>query len=85
MSDWKGKRASDYSDYSYIPIDVIKKAVNGEKDAMEQIIIRYRPYVKAVIRGVAVERNIKLSKELFDDIEQTAWEGIIKNIRKFKI
>ena len=85
MSDRKRKTARDYSDYSYIPIDVIKKAVNGEKDAMEQIIIRYRPYVKAVIRGVAVERNIKLSKELFDDIEQTAWEGIIKNIRKFKI
>ena len=85
MSERKRKRTSDYSDYTYIPIDVIKKAVNGEKDAMEQIIIRYRPYVKAVIRGVAVERNIKLSKELFDDIEQTAWEGIIKNIRKFKI
>ena len=85
MSDRKRKRASDYSDYSYISVDVIKKAVNGENDAMEQIIIRYRPYVKAVIRGVAVERNIKLSKELFDDIEQTAWEGIIKNIRKFKI
>ena len=85
MSDRKRKRASDYSDYSYIPVDVIKKAVNGEKEAMEQIIIRYRPYVKAVIRGVAVERNIELSKELFDDIEQTAWEGIIKNIRKFRI
>ena len=85
MSDWKRKRASDYSDYSYIPVDIIKNAVNGEKEAMGQIIIRYRPYVKAVIRGVAVERNLKISKELFDDIEQTAWDSIIKNIRKFRI
>lgn len=85
MSDRKRKRASDYSDYSYISVDVIKKAVNGEEEAMEQIIIRYRPYVRATIRGVAVERNINLNKELFEDIEQTVWEGIIENIKKFRI
>lgn len=85
MSERKGKRASDYSDYSYISADIIRKAVNGENEAMEQIIIRYRPYVKATILGVAAEKNLKLSKELFEDIEQTVWEGIIKNIRKFRI
>lgn len=69
MSDRKGKRTNDYSDYSYVSVDVIRKAVNGEKDAMEQIIIRYRPYVKAIIRGVAAERNIKLFGELsFDEL-----------------
>lgn len=85
MSDRKGKRARDYSDYSYIPADVIKKAVNGETEAMEQIIIRYAPYVKATIRGIAIERNLQLSKELFEDIEQTVWEHIIRKIKKFKI
>ena len=85
MSDRKGKRTNDYSDYSYVSVDVIRKAVNGEKDAMEQIVIRYTPYVRATIRGIAVERNLKLNKQLFEDIEQTVWEGIIKSIRKFKI
>ena len=85
MSDRKGKRASDYSDYSYIPVDVIGKAVSGDKDAMEKIVIRYTPYVRATIRGIAAERNLKLSKQLFEDIEQTVWEEIIKNIKKFRI
>ena len=85
MSDRKGKRTNDYSDYSYIPENVIRNAVSGDKDAMEQIGIRYAPYVRATIRGIAAERNLKLNKQLFEDIEQTVWEGIIKSIKKFKI
>lgn len=85
MSDQKGKRTNDYSDYSYIPEDVIRRAISGDKDAMEQIVIRYTPYVKATIRGMATEGNLKLNKQLFEDIEQTVWEGIIKSIKKFRI
>ena len=85
MLERKGNQGNKYSDYSYIPAEVIKKAINGDRDAMEQIVIRYRPYVKATIYGIAAERNIKLSKELFEDIEQTVWEGIIKSIKKFKV
>lgn len=78
------KRKSDYSDYSYVSADDVRMASEGDKKAMEVIFQRYRGYVRSVIYGTAKSKGLKLDYKVLEDIEQSVWEGLIKDIRKFR-
>ncbi|MBP2073467.1 helix-turn-helix domain-containing protein [Thermoanaerobacterium butyriciformans] len=57
--------------------EIILKAKEGDKDAMQEIILRFQPLIKKNMRNV--DMDIK------DDISQDIVEAIIKAIKKFDI
>lgn len=57
--------------------EIILKAKEGDKDAMQEIILRFQPLIKKNMRNI--DMDIK------DDISQDIVEVIIKAIKKFDI
>ena len=78
------KRKIDYSDYYYVSADDVRMASEGDKKAMEVIFQRYRGYVRSAIDGTAKAKGLRLDHKVLEDIEQSVWEGLIKDIRKFR-
>ncbi|MBE0068722.1 helix-turn-helix domain-containing protein [Thermoanaerobacterium thermosaccharolyticum] len=57
--------------------EIILKAKEGDKDAMQEIILRFQPLIKKNMRNVGMD--------IKDDISQDIIEVIIKAIKKFDI
>lgn len=62
----------------------VKKASAGDREALEIIVQRYRGYVHSVVLGIAKSRQYQFDEDLLENIGQSIWEGLIKDIKKFK-
>lgn len=79
------KKLCDFSDYSHIPAEVIRKAVADNEESINCIIKKYKGYLDYIIRKAAERENIQLDENALEDIEQQVWKGLIEDIKKFKI
>lgn len=62
----------------------MKRASAGDREALEIVVQRYRGYVHSVVLGIAKSSSYQFDEGLLEDIEQSIWEGLIKDIKKFE-
>ncbi len=61
----------DRSDYEYIKADMIRRASDGDCDALDAVIRRYTNYIKTYIRNIGVRRyELEIGEIPIDDLVQ---------------
>ena len=85
MKQNKGEIVQGHFEYSYLSVETIRKAVEGEAEALRCVYEKYKGYIRYIIRKTAIKEGVRLDKTLMEELEQQVWKGLVEDIKKFKI
>lgn len=78
------KRKMARRSYEYLPTKVVRLAVQGDRMAQNQAILRYENYAKTCFRTIAeTEYGLKMKDVPMEDLMQMVWIRFIKDIEKY--